>query len=78
MSPIWCGRSALIVILRRVTPRARMLDLVTELAAAGARLFEITLDSPAAADDLVACRVALPAPVATFSISGSGLRSSRI
>lgn len=51
----------LIVILRRVTPRARMLDLVTELAAAGARLFEITLDSPAAADDLEACRVALPA-----------------
>ena len=62
----------LIVILRRVTPRARMLDLVTELAAAGARLFEITLDSPAAAEDLEACRVALPARGPGRCLVGAG------
>ena len=67
----------LIVILRRVTPRARMLDLVTELAAAGARLFEITLDSPAAAEDLEACRVALPARGPGRCLVGAGQRGAQ-
>lgn len=49
-----------------------MLDLVTELAAAGARLFEITLDSPAAAEDLEACRVALPARGPGRCLVGAG------
>jgi 2-dehydro-3-deoxyphosphogluconate aldolase / (4S)-4-hydroxy-2-oxoglutarate aldolase len=46
----------LVVVLRRVEPRARLLDLVEELADAGASIFEITFDGPAAADDLVAVR----------------------
>jgi 2-dehydro-3-deoxyphosphogluconate aldolase / (4S)-4-hydroxy-2-oxoglutarate aldolase len=44
----------LIVVLRRVTPRDRLLDLVEELADAGAGVFEVTLDRPGAADDLAA------------------------
>ena len=46
--------SRLIVVLRRVTPRERLLDLVEELADAGAGVFEVTLDGPGAADDLAA------------------------
>src|SRR5664279_3081383 len=51
----------LIAVLRKVAPRERLLDLVAELAAAGVRVFEITLDSDDAAADLAACREALPA-----------------
>ncbi len=46
----------LIVILRRVEPQARLLALVTELADAGARVFEVTFDAPSAAADIAALR----------------------
>lgn len=46
----------LVVVLRRVEPRERLLALVDELAEAGARTFEITLDAAAGADDLAAVR----------------------
>jgi 2-dehydro-3-deoxyphosphogluconate aldolase/(4S)-4-hydroxy-2-oxoglutarate aldolase len=49
-------RCRLIAILRRVEPRERLLDLVASLAEDGVRLFEVTFDSPAAADGLVAVR----------------------
>ena len=46
----------LIAILRRVEPRDRLLALVDELAEAGVRVFEITMDATAGADDLAAAR----------------------
>jgi 2-dehydro-3-deoxyphosphogluconate aldolase/(4S)-4-hydroxy-2-oxoglutarate aldolase len=49
----------LIVVLRRVEPRDRLLELVAELADDGVRAFEITMDAVAAADDLAAVRAAL-------------------
>lgn len=49
-------RGRLIVVLRRITPPERLIDLVEELADAGARAFEITFDAPDAAADLAACR----------------------
>ncbi len=51
----------LVVVLRRVSPRDRLLALVDELANAGARIFEITWDAPDAADDLAALRESLAA-----------------
>ena len=50
----------LVAILRRVAPRQRLLGLVLELAEAGVRVFEVTLDGDGAADDLAACRLTLP------------------
>jgi 2-dehydro-3-deoxyphosphogluconate aldolase/(4S)-4-hydroxy-2-oxoglutarate aldolase len=44
----------LIAILRRVEPRDRLLALVDELADAGVRVFEITMDAAAGAEDLAA------------------------
>ena len=52
-------RERLVVVLRRVAPRARLIALVEELADAGARVFEVTFDAPEAGDDLFACRAAL-------------------
>lgn len=49
-------RERLIVVLRRLTPRERLVSLVGELAAAGARIFEVTFDAPDAARDLAAVR----------------------
>jgi 2-dehydro-3-deoxyphosphogluconate aldolase/(4S)-4-hydroxy-2-oxoglutarate aldolase len=49
-------RHRLIVVLRRVAPQAALLDLVEELADAGARAFEITMDGPAPEADLAAVR----------------------
>jgi 2-dehydro-3-deoxyphosphogluconate aldolase/(4S)-4-hydroxy-2-oxoglutarate aldolase len=49
----------LIVVLRRVEPRDRLLDMVGGLADDGVRAFEITMDSVAAADDLAAVRAML-------------------
>ncbi len=49
----------LVVVLRRVSPRDRLLALVDELADAGARIFEITWDTPDAAEDLAALRGSL-------------------
>ena len=46
----------LIAILRRVEPRDRLLALVDELADAGVRVFEITMDAAAGAEDLAAVR----------------------
>lgn len=49
-------RHRLIAVLRRVEPREALLRLVDELADAGVRVFEITLDAPEGADDLAAVR----------------------
>jgi len=49
-------RHRLIAILRRVEPQERLLDLVTELAADGVRVLEVTFDGATAAADLVAVR----------------------
>lgn len=49
-------RHRLIVVLRRVEPREHLLALVDELADAGARLFEITLDGDDAPEHLAAVR----------------------
>lgn len=49
-------RLRLIVVLRRVAPQSALLDLVDELADAGARIFEITFDMPSAESDLRAIR----------------------
>lgn len=46
----------LIAVLRRVEPRARLLDLVDQLTADGITILEITLDAEAAAADLAAVR----------------------
>lgn len=50
----------LIVVLRRVEPIGRLTNLVRELADAGVRVFEITMDGSDAPAALGACRVALP------------------
>jgi 2-dehydro-3-deoxyphosphogluconate aldolase/(4S)-4-hydroxy-2-oxoglutarate aldolase len=55
----------LIIVLRQVEPRSRLVDLVSELIEAGARLFEVTFDGPDPSGDAVAVRQQLP--------SGSGL-----
>lgn len=49
-------RLRLIVVLRRVEPQSTLLDLVDELADAGARIFEVTFDAPSAEADLFAVR----------------------
>ena len=49
-------RQRLIAILRRVEPRERLLDLVSELAEDGVRVFEVTFDGRTAADDVIAIR----------------------
>ena len=46
----------LVVVLRRIEPRERLLSLVDDLADAGVRAFEITLDAASGADDLTAVR----------------------
>lgn len=61
----------LVVVLRRIEPRSRLLELVDELADAGASIFEITFDAPDAAEDLVAVRDRL-ATRATPSWVGAG------
>ncbi len=62
----------LVVILRRVGPRDRLLALVDELAEAGARVFEVTLDAPEAAADLAALREHIVRPGATDGWVGAG------
>jgi 2-dehydro-3-deoxyphosphogluconate aldolase/(4S)-4-hydroxy-2-oxoglutarate aldolase len=49
-------RHRLIVVLRRVEPQTRLLALADELVEAGARAFEVTMDSASGADDLAALR----------------------
>lgn len=65
-------RHRLIVVLRRVAPPAALLDLVGELADAGARAFEITFDAPAAAADLAAVRNRLAARADGPFLVGAG------
>jgi 2-dehydro-3-deoxyphosphogluconate aldolase / (4S)-4-hydroxy-2-oxoglutarate aldolase len=70
-------RERLVVVLRRVTPRARLTSLVEELADAGVRAFEITFDAPEAASDLVACRDAVAGSGGEPAVFGAGtLRSA--
>ena len=45
-------RHRLVVVLRRVEPFEALDALVADLLRAGARIFEVTFDSPSAADDL--------------------------
>lgn len=52
-------RHRLIAILRRVAPQVALLDLAGELADAGARIFEVTFDSPTAEADLAALKACL-------------------
>ena len=62
----------LIVVLRRVSPQDRLISLVQELVAAGARIFEITFDGPSAAEDLAACRTALASTPDDGILIGAG------
>lgn len=65
-------RQRLVVVLRRIAPPARLVALVEELVAAGARVFEVTFDSDSAAADLVACRDALARNAAGPFLLGAG------
>ncbi len=65
-------RHRLIVVLRRVAPRATLLQLTAELADAGARAFEITFDTPTAAADLAAVRASLAARADGPYLVGAG------
>ena len=65
-------RQRLIVVLRRVAPTERLVELVLSLADAGARIFEVTFDAPTAATDLVACREALGGTRAGAGLVGAG------
>jgi len=49
-------RHRLVVVLRQVAPQPALLALVDELADAGARVFEITFDTPTGPADLAAVR----------------------
>jgi 2-dehydro-3-deoxyphosphogluconate aldolase/(4S)-4-hydroxy-2-oxoglutarate aldolase len=65
-------RKRLIAILRRVQPRDRLLELVELLAADGVRVFEVTFDSPAAGDEMVAVQDRLAASGVADSVVGAG------
>jgi 2-dehydro-3-deoxyphosphogluconate aldolase/(4S)-4-hydroxy-2-oxoglutarate aldolase len=65
-------RERLVVVLRRVAPRARLVALVGELATAGARVFEVTFDADSAAGDLGACREALAGRGSGSFLLGAG------
>ncbi len=56
-------RSRLVIVLRRVSPQSRLLDLASELVAAGARVFEVTMDSEDAPADISALNDLLPSLV---------------
>jgi 2-dehydro-3-deoxyphosphogluconate aldolase / (4S)-4-hydroxy-2-oxoglutarate aldolase len=62
----------LIVVLRRVEPRERLLELVAELADDGVRAFEITMDATTAADDIAAVRAGLLARADGPFLVGAG------
>lgn len=51
----------LIAVLRRVQPREELLAMVDDLAEAGVRIFEVTLDAASGAADLAAVRAHLHA-----------------
>jgi len=62
----------LIVVLRRVEPQAALLELAGELADAGARVFEVTFDSPTAEADLATLKACLAARTDGPFIVGAG------
>lgn len=62
----------LVVVLRRVEPREALVALVGELLDAGARVFEVTFDTPTADADLVAVRTAMTGRVADPVLFGAG------
>jgi 2-dehydro-3-deoxyphosphogluconate aldolase/(4S)-4-hydroxy-2-oxoglutarate aldolase len=62
----------LVAVLRRIEPRAALLELVDGLAADGVRIFEVTFDGPTAADDLPAVRRALEARGCADAFVGAG------
>jgi 2-dehydro-3-deoxyphosphogluconate aldolase/(4S)-4-hydroxy-2-oxoglutarate aldolase len=69
----------LIAVLRRIEPRARLLALVDELAEAGVRAFEITLDTASGADDLAAVRGHLSARDGEYVVgAGTILRGQQL
>ena len=83
-SPARSGRVAatirearLIVVLRRVAPRRRLLELVDELADDGARVFEITLDGDGATADLAAVLEHLGTRAGEDHVVGAGTIRSR-
>lgn len=71
-------RHRLIAILRRISPRDRLLALVDELAEAGVRVFEITMDAAAGADDLAAARERLDGRAGAVVGAGTILRRSQL
>jgi 2-dehydro-3-deoxyphosphogluconate aldolase / (4S)-4-hydroxy-2-oxoglutarate aldolase len=68
----------LIAIMRRIEPRERLLALVDELADAGVRAFEITLDAPSGVDDLVAVRERLSGQAGVAVGAGTILRRQQL
>jgi 2-dehydro-3-deoxyphosphogluconate aldolase/(4S)-4-hydroxy-2-oxoglutarate aldolase len=60
------------VVLRRVTPTNQLLELVDELADAGARIFEVTMDEESAADSLRASAERLARRVDGIYLVGAG------
>jgi 2-dehydro-3-deoxyphosphogluconate aldolase / (4S)-4-hydroxy-2-oxoglutarate aldolase len=62
----------LLAVLRRVEPRAALLELVDELAGAGVRVVEITQDGPSGPDDLAAVRAHLAARGDATYVVGAG------
>lgn len=53
-------RHRLVVVLRRVEPMSRLLDIATALAADGVRVLEITMDGPDSAAQIAAVRAEFP------------------
>jgi 2-dehydro-3-deoxyphosphogluconate aldolase/(4S)-4-hydroxy-2-oxoglutarate aldolase len=68
----------LVAILRRIEPRERLLSLVEELAEAGIRVFEVTLDAPSGVDELVAVRERLSGLTGAFVGAGTLLRREQV
>jgi 2-dehydro-3-deoxyphosphogluconate aldolase/(4S)-4-hydroxy-2-oxoglutarate aldolase len=64
--------AGLVIVLRRVAPRQRLLDLVDELAEAGGRIFEVTLDGDDAPADLAAVRDLLAERYGGACLVGAG------
>ena len=62
----------LVAVLRRVSPQPALLELVDELAEAGVRVFEITLDAPSGAEGLAAVRTHLAERGITDAMVGAG------
>ncbi len=69
-------RARLIVVLRRVTPRSRLLELVGELSEVGASVFEITFDGDDPEADMAAVRESLQASGRDGWIGGGTLRTT--